>query len=428
MSTSESDQRPAGGVVVQKYGGSSMAGPDKIRAVAERIMRTQASGRRVCVVVSAMGDTTDELLASAKRLSANPARRELDMLLSAGERISMALLSIAVRELGGDAISFTGSQSGIITNDRHSDARIIEVRPFRVQDELARGKIVVIAGYQGVSYKKEVTTLGRGGSDTTAVAMAAALGAEWCEICSDVDGVYSADPRVAPSARRIGELSYEEMQEMAEAGARVLNAQAVEFAKEKNIAIYARATAQAPPASVGDAEGTVVRMFAPRKPGSVAAVVSEREVLVLRAEAVSAVELLRWLDDRGICGKQLHSTAFGPPGAEPVRDSEFTVVLSRENLHEDPPALRAALAQAGFGTRAGLIDDYGAVSAIGAGINTSYRNVLAGIDALQRAGIVPRGIATSSFRVTWLVPQAKLDDAVRALHQRFLEKPPLPVP
>ena len=195
-----------------------------------------------------MGDTTDDLLARAKQLSANPARRELDMLLSAGERISMALLSIAIRELGGDAISFTGSQSGIITNDRHSDARIIEVRPFRVQDELSRGKIVVVAGYQGVSYKKEVTTLGRGGSDTTAVAMAAALGAQWCEICSDVDGVYSADPRVVPAARRIGELSYEETQEMAEAGARVLNAQAVEFAKEKNIAIYARATAQAPPA------------------------------------------------------------------------------------------------------------------------------------------------------------------------------------
>ena len=247
MSTSENGETRRAGIVVQKYGGSSMAGPEKIRAVAERIMRTRAAGHAVCVVVSAMGDTTDDLLASAKRLSANPARRELDMLLSAGERISMALLSIAIRELGGDAISFTGSQSGIITNDRHSDARIIEVRPFRVQDELARGKIVVVAGYQGVSYKKEVTTLGRGGSDTTAVAMAAALGAEWCEICSDVDGVYSADPRVVPAARRIGELSYEEMQEMAEAGARVLNAQAVEFAKEHNIAIYARATAQPPP-------------------------------------------------------------------------------------------------------------------------------------------------------------------------------------
>src|SRR5688572_17880907 len=230
------------GTVVQKYGGSSVADVEKLQQVARRIMRTREQGHDVVVVVSAMGDTTDDLLAMAKRVSANPERRELDMLLTAGERISMALLSIAIRELGGDAISFTGSQSGIITNDRHVDARIIEIRPFRVQDELARGKIVVIAGFQGVSYRREVTTLGRGGSDTTAVAMAAALNAEYCEICTDVDGVYSADPRIVPEARRIGTLSYEETQEMAESGAKVLNAQAVEFAKERGIVIYARAT------------------------------------------------------------------------------------------------------------------------------------------------------------------------------------------
>ena len=162
-------------IIVQKYGGSSVADVGKLRYVAERVMQTARRGHQVVVVVSAMGDTTDELLAMAKQVSPNPERRELDMLLSAGERISMALLSLAIRELGGDAISFTGSQSGIITNDRHVDARIIEVRPFRVQDELARGRIVVVAGYQGVWYKREVTTLGRGGSDTTAVAMAAAL-------------------------------------------------------------------------------------------------------------------------------------------------------------------------------------------------------------------------------------------------------------
>jgi aspartate kinase len=190
-------------IVVQKYGGSSVADVQKLRHVAERVVRTRENGHEVVVVVSAMGDTTDDLLAMAKQVSPNPDRRELDMLLSAGERISMALLSMAIRELGGDAISFTGSQSGIITNDRHVDARIIEVRPFRVQDELTRGRIVVIAGYQGVSYKREVTTLGRGGSDTTAVAMAAALDAEYCEICSDVDGVYSADPRVVAAAHRI---------------------------------------------------------------------------------------------------------------------------------------------------------------------------------------------------------------------------------
>jgi aspartate kinase len=259
-------------IVVQKYGGSSVADVPHVRRVAERVMRTRQSGHHVVVVVSAMGDTTDELLALARQVSANPDRRELDMLLTAGERISMALLSMAIRELGGDAISFTGSQSGIITNDRHVDARIIEVRPFRVQDELARGRIVVIAGYQGVSYRREITTLGRGGSDTTAVAMAAALDAEYCEICSDVDGVYTADPRIVPAARRIGTLSYEETQELAESGARVLNAQAVEFAKKEGIAIYARAASSSLPGADPAIDGTVVGRHPPRSPGTVVGV------------------------------------------------------------------------------------------------------------------------------------------------------------
>src|SRR5436309_10068225 len=290
-------------VVVQKYGGSSVADVAKLRLVAQRVMKTRALGYEVAVVVSAMGDTTDELLSLAKRVSANPDRRELDMLLSAGERISMALLSIAIRELGGDAISFTGSQSGIITNDRHVDARIIEVRPFRVQDELERGRVVVIAGYQGVSYRREVTTLGRGGSDTTAVAMAAALGAEYCEICSDVDGVYTADPRVVPTARRIGTLSYEETQELAESGAKVLNAQAVEFAKEKGIAIYARATAGPLPGADPSADGTVVRRNPPRMPGAVVGVASERDVIVVLAQDSAVIDLL---DEHRVAGKQLH--------------------------------------------------------------------------------------------------------------------------
>src|SRR5918996_1887900 len=292
-------------IVVQKYGGSSVADVQKLRQVASRIMRTREQGHGVVVVVSAMGDTTDDLLAMAKQVSPNPERRELDMLLTAGERISMALLSIAIRELGGDAISFTGSQSGIITNDRHVDARIIEVRPFRVEDELARGKIVVIAGFQGVSYRREVTTLGRGGSDTTAVAMAAAINAEYCEICSDVDGVYSADPRVVAEARRIPALSYEETQEMAESGAKVLNAQAVEFAKEKGIAIYARATQGPLPGPDPSSDGTVVRRDAPRMPGTVVGVASERDIVMLDAAGPPA-DLLAVLDERGVPGKQLH--------------------------------------------------------------------------------------------------------------------------
>ena len=333
------------------------------------------------------------------------------MLLSAGERISMALLSMAIRELGGDAISFTGSQSGIITNDRHVDARIIEVRPFRVQDELARGKVVVIAGYQGVSYRREVTTLGRGGSDTTAVAMAAALGAEYCEICSDVDGVYTADPRVVPAASRIGILSYEETQELAESGAKVLNAQAVEFAKDKGIAIYARATKSPLPGPDPSADGTVVRRFAPRPPGTVIGVASERDVLIIQGEP----DALAVLDEHRVAGKQLH-----------VMDGRLTVVVSRENLHEESRVRQALSAHFGDGVR--VIDTLAALSVVGAGINASFENVRRGASALTRAGITPSGVSTSSFRITWMIERTRLQDAVRLLHGTFIESAQTPVP
>jgi aspartate kinase len=231
-------------IVVQKYGGSSVADPERLGRVADRIAET-ARAHRVVVVVSAMGKTTDELYALARSVSPSPPRRELDMLLSCGERVSMALLAMALERRGVEAISFTGSQSGIITNDRHSGARIIEVRPVRIEDELARGRVVIVAGFQGMSYRREITTLGRGGSDTTAVALAAALGARWCEICSDVDGVYSADPRVVKNARRLPELSYQEMAELALHGAKVLNAEAVAWAERAGIELWARATAAA---------------------------------------------------------------------------------------------------------------------------------------------------------------------------------------
>jgi aspartate kinase len=397
-------------IVVQKYGGSSVADVARLRQVAERVMHTRRAGHDLVVVVSAMGDTTDDLLALAKQVSANPDRRELDMLLTAGERISMALLSIAIRELGGDAISFTGSQSGIITNDRHVDARIIEVRPFRVQDELARGRIVVIAGYQGVSYRREVTTLGRGGSDTTAVAMAAALGAEYCEICSDVDGVYTADPRVVPAARRISTLSYEETQELAESGAKVLNAQAVEFAKEQGIAIYARATSSPLPGPDPAADGTVVRRFPPRLPGAVVGVASERDVLVLSTDGtVLPDEILACLDERKVSGKQLH-----------VAGDRLTLVVSRENLH-DEARMRADLAGR-FGSRIELADHLGALSVVGAGINASFANVRQGSSALSRAGITAAGLSTSSFRITWTIDRTRLEEAVRLLHETFIDR------
>ena len=402
-------------IVVQKYGGSSVADVNRLRLVAERIMRTKKQGHDVVVVVSAMGDTTDELLGLAKQISANPDRRELDMLLSAGERISMALLSMAIRELGGDAISFTGSQSGIITNDRHVDARIIEVRPFRVQDELARKKIVVVAGYQGVSYRREVTTLCRGGSDTTAVAMAAALEAEWCEICSDVDGVYTGDPRLVPSAKRIGVLSYEETQELAESGAKVLNAQAVEFAKEKGIAIYARATAGPLPGPDPSQDGTVVRKSPPRLPGTVVGVASEEQVVMVQSRKVD--ELLAIMDEFGCPGKQLHLMTIGS------RQDGLTLVISKENLHQIL-SLRAKLVALG----ADLIwnDELGAVSVVGAGINASHEKVRQGSEALHRAKISSFGLVTSSFRITWMVGRNQVNEAVRILHALFIEsKEPL---
>lgn len=229
-------------IVVQKYGGSSVADVEKMQRVAEKVVQTKRAGDDVVVVVSAMGKTTDSLLSLARSVDPDPPRRELDMLLSTGERISMALLSMAIQKHGVDAISFTGSQSGIITNDRHFDAKIIDVRPHRIEDELVRGRVVIIAGFQGMSYRREITTLGRGGSDTTALAMAAALGAERAEIYSDVDGVYSADPRVVPDARHLPEISYDAMASMASTGAKVLHAGAVEFARKAGITIRARST------------------------------------------------------------------------------------------------------------------------------------------------------------------------------------------
>jgi aspartate kinase len=397
-------------IVVQKYGGSSVADVQKLQKVADRVMQTVALGHQVVVVVSAMGDTTDELLGLAKQVSANPDRRELDMLLSAGERISMALLSMAIRERGGDAISFTGSQSGIITNDRHVDARIIEVRPFRVQDELDRGKVVVVAGYQGVSYRKEITTLGRGGSDTTAVAIAAALGAEWCEICSDVDGIYTADPRVVPKARRIRALSYEETQELAESGAKVLNAEAVSFAKEKGIAIYARATVGPLPGIDPSRDGTIVRKFAPRNPSSVVGIAAETEVVMIQGRESN--RLLAVLDDFGTPGKQMHLISSGS-----TQDG-LTVIISKENLHQEQKLREALIA---IGAPVTWNDALGAVSIVGAGINASHKKILRGSAALEAIHISVSAVATSSFRVTWLIDRPRLEEAARMLHHLFIE-------
>jgi aspartate kinase len=386
-------------IVVQKFGGSSVADVQKIGRVAARVAETRAAGKDVVVVVSAMGKTTDELLRLAHDVCENPSRRELDMLLTAGERISMALLSIALNARDVPAVSLTGSQSGILTNDAHANARIIEVRPYRVQDELARGKVVIVAGYQGVSYKREVTTLGRGGSDTTAVALAAALDAEACEIYSDVDGVYTGDPRVIPGTRRLAEISYEEMQELAESGAKVLNAQAVEFAKERGIAIYARSTFQGP----GE---TVVRKMGPEAASRVAGIASQKGLVLvsLAGDTAPLAALLTDLDRHAAGGRELVLRA----------GTASTLVLSLENVH-DFPAVREDL-RSRYGDTLRLREGVGAVSAVGAGINASHENLRKTLDVMRANGVEPLGVTTSSFRISLLLPEGAVDDAARALH------------
>ncbi|HEY8038222.1 MAG TPA: aspartate kinase [Polyangiaceae bacterium] len=398
-------------VLVQKYGGSSVADVEKVGQVADRIVAAKRAGHDVVVVVSAMGKTTDELLALAKRVAADPPRRELDMLVSTGERVSMALLSIAIHARGGDAISFTGSQSGIITSDRHFDARILEVRPHRIEEELARGKIVIVAGYQGMSTRREITTLGRGGSDTTAVALAAALGAERCEIYSDVDGVYSADPRVVPDARHLPELDLASLQEMSEAGAKVLNAQAVEWARRAGIAIHARRTSD--PVGGGRetvcAEREVARggQEVVPEPRHVRAVVGLDRVVHAR---VTAGELRAFAD---LCGQLdlplLDVAAWGDAAscAIPllnVPDWE----RCRGRLEEK---LRGALSlEAGCAV----------VSVVGDGLTTGARALPRMLAVLDELRAPPRAVHAGPLRLGATIEAAHLADVQRALHAAFV--------
>jgi len=385
-------------VVVQKFGGSSVADVARIRKVAERIAATRRSGAEVCVVVSAMGDTTDELLALAKQVSRDPPRRELDMLLTAGERISMAVLAMALQELGIEAISFTGSQSGIITTDSHATARIVEVRPVRVRQELERGRVVIVAGFQGVSPRKEVTTLGRGGSDTTAVALAAALGGD-CEIYSDVAGVFTADPRVVPAARRLDELSYEEMQALAQAGARVLNAQAVEFAREKGIAIHARST-------FGGDEETVVR--AGVGAARVAGVAVQRELALLTVRAADLPRVLDLLERRG-----------APPAEVASHGGVAGLVLPLENVHGWPEVEREL--RAGVPGAEIAAQGMGAVTVVGTGLDATPRPLREVMAALDAVAAPPAALFASSLRVTAWCAAGRLDDAAREVHRRLVE-------
>jgi len=383
-------------IVVQKYGGSSVADVPKLERVADRIARVAREGKRVCVVVSAMGRTTDQLLALAREITDSPPRRELDMLLSTGERIAMALLAMAIQKRGLEAISFTGSQSGIMTNDRHSGARIIEVRPVRIQDELERDKIVIVAGFQGMSYKREITTLGRGGSDTTAVALAAALGASYCEICSDVDGVYTADPRMVAEALRLDTISYPEMQELAEHGAKVLNAQAVEWAEKAGIQIYARATHS-------EAGGTRVGNQASGR--RACGVACARNLVRLRARG-PASSLGRSLADEGVSLWRLSDDGSGT-----------VAVFSKEDL-PDWLALKRRLLDR-FGEGLAVEEDLAAISVVGTGLAPASE-VSRALDEVARTETGALGIDTSPLRLTLLVRPSDSEKLTRALHQAFV--------
>jgi aspartate kinase len=391
-------------IVVQKYGGSSVGDVARIQQVAARVAATRAGGKDVVVVVSAMGDTTDELMELARQVCASPSRRELDMLLTAGERISMALLSMALNAQGIPAVSFTGSQSGIITTGSHTNARILEVRPFRVQEEIAKGRVVIVAGYQGVSREREVTTLGRGGSDTTAVALAAALGAEACEIYSDVDGVYSADPRAVEGSRRLASISYEEMQELAQAGARVLNAEAVEFAKEQGIVIHARH-------AFGGVGETKVVAAADRGEARIAGVTSQEGLVLLSVEEGDGAlleALLERLDAKGIRGKQLHWEGRG----------RLSLVIAGD----DPDVAAAVVDALGpvGAERVRVEAGVGAVSVIGTGINDDHRNFRRFLEVCAEVGEAPRLITTSRFRISGVVGEGAILPLVRALHLAFV--------
>jgi aspartate kinase len=395
-------QRP---VIVQKYGGSSVADVDKLGRVADRIVAAREAGNDVVVVVSAMGKATDGLIALAhsaaerdgKRIE--PARRELDMLVSTGERVSMSLLSIAIQARGYDAISFTGSQSGIMTNDRHFDARIIEVRPHRIEDELHRGRIVIVAGYQGMSYKREITTLGRGGSDTTAVALAAALLADRCEIYSDVDGVYSADPRVVPDAMHIGELDHAILQEMAESGAKVVCAQAVEWARRKGITIVARSTFE-----VG--RETVIR--APNEGAPIAArgVSAETKLAMATWTDLAPGDVIAALAKAGLTYKDLL-----------ISGNTGSVLLPLLNVPSPDKALGIFQNMVGA---VKLSSDVASVSVVGDGLAGNAEPLQRFVGALGRADVPVLGVVAGPLRLTAVVPVEKLADAQRAVHAELV--------
>lgn len=399
-------------VVVQKYGGSSVADIEKIQNVARHVVNTARQGYGVVVVVSAMGKTTDVLMQLAKQIDPEPARRELDMLLTVGERVSMSLLSIAVNKMGQEAISFTGSQSGIITTDSHSNARIIEVRPFRIQDELARGKIVIVAGYQGTSYSREITTLGRGGSDTTAVALAAALDAERTEIYSDVDGVYTADPRIVPEAFRLEEVDLDQMMHLSKFGAKVMAADAMEYARKKNIAVFAKST------KTPDSPGTIIRKNPATDDRLFTAVAGKKDVVYVQFTETARGSGPGFLSCMSAAGSESVMPFMSHVCLQGARGATF--LYSMENFH-DLGSFKRRVAD-GF---AGVVDvrtDIGTVTLVGAGIAEdpgTHTRIAAFLE--EHSGLIHQ-VFFAPLSVTMLVSVSDVDHLVKDTHDLFLKR------
>lgn len=399
-------------IVVQKFGGSSVADVHKLGRVADRIVATRRAGNDVVAVVSAMGKTTDGLLELAASVAGSgppgvgvdePPRRELDMLVSTGERVSMSLLSIAIQARGEDAISFTGSQCGIITNDRHFDARIIEVRPHRIEDELARGRIVIVAGYQGMSYKREITTLGRGGTDTTAVALAAALQADRCEIYSDVDGVYEADPRAVGEAAHLPEVDYATLQEMATAGAKVLCAQAIEWARRAGVAIYARSTFD--PID-GPRRQTLVRKFGPTDAARVRAVTCNAKVALIElCDASRLGWLLERLDEGGVPVTEVNAGASAAMVVVSLQNAPDWEATRRELEGRDEVVVRGNVAL---------------VSVVGDGLTEEAATSRSFRRALEDEGCTPSAIFGSPLRLSAVIDADRTLEAQQVLHATFV--------
>jgi aspartate kinase len=397
--------------LVQKYGGTSVADADRIRAVAENVARTRRQGNEVVVVVSAMGKTTDDLLRLADDVSSVQPPRELDMLLTAGERVSMALLCMALAELGVDAVSFTGSQAGIITDTSHLRARILEVRGDRLRDELAKGRVPVVAGFQGVSTERDVTTLGRGGSDTTAVALAASLGAAACEIYTDVSGVFSADPRIVPEARRIARVSFEEMLDLAASGARVLALRSVEYARNHNVPLHVRSSFTWEP-------GTwVVEEDPSMEQAVVTAVthdVSEAKVTVTGVpdRPGIAARLFRALADHAVNV----DTIVQNVSQHGTTDISFTV--PKVDLPTSLEVARQLLPEIGA-TEVLADDGIAKVSLVGAGMRSHPGVSATMFETLAAAGINIEMISTSTIRISCVVRADRVEEAVRRLHAAF---------